>query len=124
MISLTSKLLLVGIAAAAVAIPPLQSRVTDLTSTLDASQREALEKTLAEFEARKGAQLAVLVFLFSKVLDLGIADDPVFVFTGLIVWSWFQVALTEATRRAHVWRSDLTPAGTESWREVTTPRSR
>ena len=61
MISLLSKLVLAGIAAAAVAIPPLQSRVTDLTSTLDASQKEALEKTLSEFEARKGAQIAVLI---------------------------------------------------------------
>jgi len=61
LISLLSKLFLVGIAAAAVAVPPLQSRVTDLTATLNASQKEALEKTLAEFEARKGAQIAVLV---------------------------------------------------------------
>lgn len=47
---------------------------------------------------RQLAQLAVLVFLFSKVLDLGIADYPVFVFTGLIVWTWFQTAMLEATR--------------------------
>ncbi|MBV8031630.1 MAG: TPM domain-containing protein [Betaproteobacteria bacterium] len=50
-----------GIAAAAAAIPPLHSRVTDLTGTLSSSQREVLEKTLSEFEARKGAQLAVLI---------------------------------------------------------------
>ena len=61
MTSLLSKLLLAGVAAAAVAIPPLESRVTDLTATLEASQKEALEKTLAEFEARKGAQIAVLM---------------------------------------------------------------
>ena len=61
MISLLSKLVLAGVAAAAVAIPPLQSRVTDLTSTLNTSQKEALEKTLSEFEARKGAQIAVLI---------------------------------------------------------------
>jgi uncharacterized protein len=36
-------------AAAAVAIPPLKARVTDLTNTLNASQRSALEQTLAEF---------------------------------------------------------------------------
>jgi lipopolysaccharide transport system permease protein len=47
---------------------------------------------------RQGAQLAVLVFLFSKVLDLGIPDYPLFVFTGLLVWTWFQTGLTEATR--------------------------
>ena len=46
---------------ALVAVPPLQSRVTDLTGTLDGQQRGALEQTLAEFEARKGAQLAVLI---------------------------------------------------------------
>jgi len=42
-------------------VPPLKARVTDLTATLNAQQREALERTLAEFEARKGAQIAVLM---------------------------------------------------------------
>jgi uncharacterized protein len=42
-------------------IPPLKARVTDLTNTLNAQQRAALEQTLAEFEARKGAQIAVLI---------------------------------------------------------------
>jgi uncharacterized protein len=42
-------------------VPPLKARVTDLTGTLNAQQRASLEQTLAEFEARKGAQLAVLV---------------------------------------------------------------
>ena len=42
-------------------IPPLKARVTDLTGTLSAEQRSALEQTLAEFERRKGAQLAVLM---------------------------------------------------------------
>jgi uncharacterized protein len=42
-------------------IPPLKARVTDLTNTLNAQQRGALEQTLAEFEARKGAQVAVLM---------------------------------------------------------------
>ena len=46
---------------AAADIPPLKSRVTDLTNTLNAQQRAALEQTLAEFEARKGAQIAVLM---------------------------------------------------------------
>ena len=48
-------------AAAEVAIPPLKSRVTDLTATLSADQRAALEQTLAAFEARKGSQIAVLM---------------------------------------------------------------
>jgi uncharacterized protein len=59
--SLLSKLFLVGVAAAAVAIPPLKARVTDLTNTLNESQRTALEHTLAEFEGRKGSQIAVLL---------------------------------------------------------------
>jgi uncharacterized protein len=42
-------------------VPPLKARVTDLTGTLNGQQRASLEQTLAEFEARKGAQLAVLI---------------------------------------------------------------
>lgn len=42
-------------------IPPLRARVTDLTGTLTADQQQALQKELADFEARKGAQLAVLI---------------------------------------------------------------
>jgi uncharacterized protein len=61
LISLLSKLFLVGVAAAAVAIPSLEHRVTDLTNTLNQAQTNALEQTLAEFETRKGAQIAVLI---------------------------------------------------------------
>jgi uncharacterized protein len=53
--------LLLPLAAAAAEIPPLKARVTDLTGTLNAQQKSALEQTLAEFEARKGAQIAVLM---------------------------------------------------------------
>jgi uncharacterized protein len=56
-----SSLFLIAVAAAQIAIPPLKARVTDLTATLSAQQRSALEQTLAEFEARKGAQVAVLM---------------------------------------------------------------
>jgi uncharacterized protein len=42
-------------------VPPLDSRVTDLTGTLTAGQRAELEPKLAAFEQRKGAQIAVLV---------------------------------------------------------------
>jgi len=56
-----SKLFLVALAAAEIAIPPLKARVTDLTGTLNEQQRSALERTLEEFEARKGAQVAVLM---------------------------------------------------------------
>ena len=60
MISLSS-FFLIAVAAAQIAVPPLKSRVTDLTGTLNAQQRAALEQTLAEFESRKGAQVAVLM---------------------------------------------------------------
>jgi uncharacterized protein len=42
-------------------IPPLTARVTDTTGTLDASQKQTLETSLATLEQRKGAQLAVLM---------------------------------------------------------------
>jgi len=42
-------------------IPPLQSRVTDLTGTLNAGQRQMLEERLAALEAQKGSQVAVLI---------------------------------------------------------------
>ncbi len=42
-------------------MPQLASRVTDVTNTLTAAERSALEQKLAAFEARKGAQIAVLV---------------------------------------------------------------
>ncbi|MBM4384312.1 MAG: YgcG family protein [Deltaproteobacteria bacterium] len=55
-----------AIAAAATAeslqpIPELRARVTDLTSTLSSTEQSALEQKLATFEARKGAQVAVLI---------------------------------------------------------------
>ena len=43
------------------AIPPLTARVTDLTSTLDAAQKQELESRLAQFEAKKGSQIALLL---------------------------------------------------------------
>src|SRR5204863_5482843 len=54
-------LFLLSLLAWAVDVPPLKSRVSDLTGTLNAQQRASLEQTLAEFEARKGAQLALLI---------------------------------------------------------------
>lgn len=50
-----------GLVHAEVAVPPLSARVTDLTSTLDAVQKQQLETRLAQFEAKKGAQIAVLL---------------------------------------------------------------
>src|ERR1700728_677246 len=42
-------------------IPKLEARVTDVTGTLTAGQQAELEQKLADFEARKGAQIAVLL---------------------------------------------------------------
>jgi uncharacterized protein len=46
---------------AEVAVPPLQARVTDLTGTLSAARIAELERQLAAFETKKGAQIAVLM---------------------------------------------------------------
>jgi len=46
---------------AEVPVPRLQARVTDLTGTLTPERRAAFESRLADLEARKGAQLAVLI---------------------------------------------------------------
>jgi len=48
-------------AVAQVAVPPLESRVTDLTRTLTPEQKHTLESRLQDFEREKGAQLAVLI---------------------------------------------------------------
>lgn len=50
-----------ALAAAQVPVPPLTGHVTDQTGTLNAGQKATLEQALTEFEARKGAQLAVLM---------------------------------------------------------------
>ncbi len=42
-------------------VPALQARVTDLTGTLNAEQRAAIESSLADLEQAKGAQVAVLI---------------------------------------------------------------
>ena len=47
--------------ASPIALPALKARVTDLTATLSAAQAAELEAKLADFEARKGSQLAVLI---------------------------------------------------------------
>lgn len=44
-----------------VAVPPLTQRVTDLTGTLNAQQRSALENVLAEYEQQRGSQIFVLM---------------------------------------------------------------
>lgn len=48
-------------ALAQVAVPPLTGRVVDTTGTLSSSDVATLDKTLRDFEARKGSQIAVLI---------------------------------------------------------------
>ena len=54
-------LVITSTAHAEVAVPPLTSRVMDLTQTLTVPQRQAIERNLAELEQLKGAQIAVLL---------------------------------------------------------------
>jgi len=43
------------------------------------------------------SELVVLLFIFDHVLPLNIPDYSAFLFTGLLVYSWFQSSLTFAT---------------------------
>jgi uncharacterized protein len=55
---------------AQIPLPKLESRVTDLTGTLTAAQQSSLEDKLAAFEARKGAQIAVLILPTTQPEDI------------------------------------------------------
>lgn len=57
-------------AAALQAVPPLAARVTDLTNTLDAAQRSALNDKLAAFEREAGPQIAVLMVASTQPEDI------------------------------------------------------
>lgn len=48
-------------ASAQIAIPELRARVNDLTGTLNLEQQSRIEQTLKALEAKKGAQVAVLI---------------------------------------------------------------
>lgn len=52
------------------AVPDLSRRVTDLTGTLSATQRDALEEKLAQFEQEKGSQIAVLLVPTTQPEDI------------------------------------------------------
>lgn len=43
------------------------------------------------------AQLIVINLVFSIILPLKIQNYPVFLFTGLLAWNWFQASLSAAT---------------------------
>lgn len=51
-------------------IPALEARITDLTGTLTAEQQASLEEKLRAFQARKGAQLAVLIVATTEPEDI------------------------------------------------------
>ena len=57
---------LFGAARADVPVPPLKTRVTDLTGTLNAQQRGELESRIAAYETRRGSQIAVLLLPTTK----------------------------------------------------------
>ncbi|HAL40724.1 MAG TPA: hypothetical protein DCP03_22570 [Polaromonas sp.] len=52
------------------AVPPLTSHVMDLTGTLDAAQRQALEAKLTAFEQARGAQVVVLMVPTTQPEDI------------------------------------------------------
>lgn len=51
-------------------LPELRARVTDQTGTLDAASLAALEARLADFEARRGTQVAVLIVPTTQPEDI------------------------------------------------------
>ncbi|WP_332671160.1 TPM domain-containing protein [Aromatoleum sp.] len=51
-------------------VPPLTARVMDRTGTLDASEVQALEAKLAQFEAERGAQIAILIVATTAPEDI------------------------------------------------------
>lgn len=55
---------------AAVGVPELSRRVTDLTATLSAEQVATLENKLAAFEAQKGSQIAILIVPSTQPKDI------------------------------------------------------
>jgi uncharacterized protein len=70
---LTLALLLVGHAPdahAQIPLPPFDALVVDLTGTLTAAQQSALDEKLTAFQARKGAQVAVLILPTTEPEDI------------------------------------------------------
>jgi uncharacterized protein len=57
-------------AQAGIPLPPLETRVTDLTGTLTASQQSQLEEKLTAFQARKGAEIALLILPTTEPEDI------------------------------------------------------
>ncbi len=63
-------LLFFTVVRAQVEIPELSHRVTDVTATLGTQQATALENRLAEFEAKKGSQIIVLIVPTTQPEDI------------------------------------------------------
>lgn len=61
-----------------VAVPALTARVTDLTGTLSAEQRQSLEDKLAAFEASQGSQIVVLLVATTQPEDIAAYANRVF----------------------------------------------
>ena len=59
-----------GAVAALAEIPNLSARVTDLTQTLSAEQKAALEAKIQAFEQKKGSQIAVLIVPTTQPEDI------------------------------------------------------
>lgn len=72
LLALCAMLLLASYTARAelVAIPALQTRVTDLTQTLSPEQKSQLEAKLTSFEQQKGSQIAVLIVPTTQPEDI------------------------------------------------------
>lgn len=116
-----------------VPVPKLGARVTDLTGTLTAAQRESLELRLRSFEESKGSQVAVLL-----VPTLG--SETIEDFAGRVADTWqlgrkgiddgvlFVVALKERRMRIHTGRGvqgTLTDAASKRIvAEIVTPHFR
>ena len=64
-----------------IAVPKLAARVTDLTGSLTAPERDALEAKLADFEKRRGSQVAVL-------LVPSIGTETIEEFAGRVTDAW------------------------------------
>jgi uncharacterized protein len=58
------------LARAQVPIPKFEALVTDLTGTLTAAQQSALDEKLTSFQARKGAQVALLILPTTQPEDI------------------------------------------------------
>ncbi|HVL10802.1 MAG TPA: YgcG family protein [Burkholderiaceae bacterium] len=64
-----------------VAVPPLQTRVTDLTGTLDTNQKASLEHVLETYETERGSQIFVLMLPST-------APEPIEMFSIRVADAW------------------------------------